>query len=392
MSAKRFPLDLPAGMVAAGTTLQSEGRWYDGQLIRFLGKDKMPVGGWRRMVDNDGVAIAPLDEDVLGLSGVVRGLTAWRRAGGGITIAFGTVRPGGTQGLYVVRGGELFNITPSDEGDAPTGGTINTTLGNGPSPEGDGISMQEVDGFRYYTLESGTVRLNRNVVGTLLLVGGGGIGGVAVLPDASGYFFAGGGGGGEVVVLEDISIPAGEYEVRVGSINQGVPIDAESSFGDHVAKGGGVGGGFYDTADLEDATDGGSGGGGGAWYVGGTPGAGGVLQELGLAGVSIAVEGDGNDGEPFNPAGAGTPAGGGGAGGTPPGTGAGGTGVIPVAFADIELRASPFLGTEGLGSGGHGVGFPGIVSTWPGAGGFGRTTGSDYAQRGIVVLKVAVGS
>lgn len=150
MSAKRFPLDLPAGMVAAGTTLQSEGRWFDGQLIRFLGKDKMPVGGWRRMVDAAGVAIAAVDpEDAGGDAaaggslggnggggggdGVVRGTLAWRTTGGVTRLAFGTVRPGGDQGLFVVRNGQLFDITPAGA-DMPTDGSVHTTLGSTSSP------------------------------------------------------------------------------------------------------------------------------------------------------------------------------------------------------------------------------------------------------------------
>lgn len=386
MAPKRFPLDLPAGMVAAGTTLQSEGRWFDGQLVRFLGKDKMPLGGWRRLVDADGVAVVPIDDDVLGFKGIIRGLIGWRRDGGGVTLAFGTVRPGGTQGLFVVRGGELFDITPEGD-DAPSGGTINTTAGATASPAG-GMTVQDIDGFRYYTFSTGTVRIARDVVGTLLIVGCGGPGGVSVLPDASGYFYAGGGGGGEVVILEDLAIPAGDYEVNVGN-SVSITGGEDSSFGDHVAKGGGAGGGFFDTGDLADATDGGSGGGGGAWYTGGTPGAGGVLQELGAAGVSIADEGDGNDGEAFNEGLGGVGAGGGGAGGAPPGTGEGGEGIIPDAFADIELGGASPAGT-GLGSGGHGQSGPGGVSTWPGAGGIGRTVGADFFRAGVVVLKVAL--
>lgn len=136
-------------MVAAGTTLQSEGRWFDGQLIRFLGKDKMPVGGWRRLVDGAGESIIPVDpksetegggggnagggNDVG--QGVVRGMIAWRTTGGVVKLAFGTVRPGGTQGLFVVRGSDLFDITPaSGSGDEPVGGTVHTTEGSTASP------------------------------------------------------------------------------------------------------------------------------------------------------------------------------------------------------------------------------------------------------------------
>jgi hypothetical protein len=43
---KLIPLKLPPGLYRNGTTYQSQGRWYDAQLVRFFESTIRPVGGW----------------------------------------------------------------------------------------------------------------------------------------------------------------------------------------------------------------------------------------------------------------------------------------------------------------------------------------------------------
>lgn len=125
---KRIPLKLPPGLLKVGTVYESAGRWYDGNLVRFIAGTKQPIGGWRRMVDDSGVPITLL-------SGTPRGALAWRTDGGALNFAVGT-----TEKLYVVAGGTLRDITPAGF----TQGRQNTTIpqagvGTPSSEYGDGF-------------------------------------------------------------------------------------------------------------------------------------------------------------------------------------------------------------------------------------------------------------
>ena len=45
-----FVVAFPLGVYRNGTEYQSKGRWYDGNLTRFLDGTIRPVGGWRSPV------------------------------------------------------------------------------------------------------------------------------------------------------------------------------------------------------------------------------------------------------------------------------------------------------------------------------------------------------
>jgi len=42
------PLNIPAGVYRNGTDLQSQGRWRDANLVRWIDGTLRPVGGWRK--------------------------------------------------------------------------------------------------------------------------------------------------------------------------------------------------------------------------------------------------------------------------------------------------------------------------------------------------------
>lgn len=101
------PIKLPPGLYRDGTKHQSQGRWYDANLIRFQGARIQPWGGWRQMLNSSGGVIDCL-------SGVGRGLHAWKVASGSIKVGIGT-----TKRAYVLIDGVLTDITPAGmvEGD-----------------------------------------------------------------------------------------------------------------------------------------------------------------------------------------------------------------------------------------------------------------------------------
>ena len=119
---RNVPLDIPPGVVRNGTQYQvgAQGRWYDANLIRWLGGVLAPVGGWARLEQGDA---AP---------GVPRDFHAWRDNSGRRWLAIGT-----NEGLFVWDGTpELIDITPTGF----TTGRVNdiSGFGFGYGPFGDG--------------------------------------------------------------------------------------------------------------------------------------------------------------------------------------------------------------------------------------------------------------
>lgn len=90
------PIDLPPGFARNTTRYATAGRWWDGNLIRWVDGALRPIGGWTR------VSLAPLSRKA-------RALFSWRTNSGGRWLAIGT-----SNQLVVTRAdGQLFDITPT---------------------------------------------------------------------------------------------------------------------------------------------------------------------------------------------------------------------------------------------------------------------------------------
>jgi len=91
-----IPLTIPPGVYRSGTELQSAGRWYDVNLVRWTEGAMEPVGGWEAR------AISPL-------TGKARSLLTWKTNGNVRLMAIGT-----SSKLYAVtQSNTLVDITPT---------------------------------------------------------------------------------------------------------------------------------------------------------------------------------------------------------------------------------------------------------------------------------------
>lgn len=99
-----IPLNIPPGVSRGGTALQSSGRWYDTNLVRWDGPALKPVGGWRKkQYASGGVYID------MALTGKPRGSHAWPSNAGTRYLSVGT-----HTNLYAMPGGtNLIDITPT---------------------------------------------------------------------------------------------------------------------------------------------------------------------------------------------------------------------------------------------------------------------------------------
>jgi hypothetical protein len=99
-----YPLEFPPGLRNNGTVYQSKGRWFIGNLIRFLGGRIMPVGGWSART----LTGATID-------GVPTAMLSWTPSKG---TTLGGLRPftavGTSTGyLYIIRNDVVYDITPT---------------------------------------------------------------------------------------------------------------------------------------------------------------------------------------------------------------------------------------------------------------------------------------
>lgn len=105
------PLEIPAGVYRNGTEYESKGRWFDTNLVRWREGRLEPVGGWTKF-----------DSSASALSGVARGIHAWRDNDEIRNLAVGTHTH-----LYVSQAGSFYDISPSDL----AAGRADTLVGQG---------------------------------------------------------------------------------------------------------------------------------------------------------------------------------------------------------------------------------------------------------------------
>lgn len=129
-----FPIDLPSGVYRNGTQQQSQGRYYDTDLVRFMDGTLRPIRGWRQRGEDS-------------VEGKARAIINWRDNDGVAWIAIGT-----HSNLYVQdRAMNLYDITPEDfvvgNPDATfTGGYGNWLYGRGAygTPRPDTVNLTNI--------------------------------------------------------------------------------------------------------------------------------------------------------------------------------------------------------------------------------------------------------
>jgi len=109
------PLAIKPGVYRNGTDYQSKSRWRDASLIRWYEGTMRPVGGWRKRSSSQ-------------LTGLCRGILAWRTNANARWIAVGTHSK-----LFVMNeAGTLTDITPSGFTAGSANATLNLAYGGGP--------------------------------------------------------------------------------------------------------------------------------------------------------------------------------------------------------------------------------------------------------------------
>lgn len=120
-----IPLQIPKGQYRNGTEYMSQGRWRDGNLVRWHDDALRPVGGWipRQQADTTNTDITSVGS----VAGAVRGTHTWVDNDGSRYAAFGTYN-----GLVVMLESSLLDdVTPSALTDGRVDATINTGWGSG---------------------------------------------------------------------------------------------------------------------------------------------------------------------------------------------------------------------------------------------------------------------
>lgn len=135
------PLKIPSGLFRNGTRENAAGRWYDGNLMRWVEGYPQPVGGWREAQSSAGGDLGALAGSA---ASRYHSALAWRLNSGDPRIALGS-----NEALVVfegeIGGGDTINLTsgltPALVAGEPTSVMTGGTYGAGPygaGPYGDG--------------------------------------------------------------------------------------------------------------------------------------------------------------------------------------------------------------------------------------------------------------
>lgn len=116
------PLTLPPGVFRNGTMLQSAGRWYDSQLVRWYEGQLRPIGGWEPVRTSAGAAVT--------VTGTPRAMLGWRGVDNTSWLAVGT-----HSNLFAYSAGALTDITPT----GGITGDVDTVVVSGSGNYGSGV-------------------------------------------------------------------------------------------------------------------------------------------------------------------------------------------------------------------------------------------------------------
>ena len=99
------PVSIPPGVVKLATPLQTKGRYWDANLVRWRSGKLLPVGGWQRITQTP-------------LASPVRAMFPWTGTDGGAYCAIGC-----EDKLYILEGSTYTDVTPLDFVGADVGAT-----------------------------------------------------------------------------------------------------------------------------------------------------------------------------------------------------------------------------------------------------------------------------
>jgi hypothetical protein len=137
----RIPIQLPPGIFRNGTRQDAIGRWYDGNLMRWVEGYPQPVGGWREAQSSTGGALGALTADA---TARFNSALAWRRNNGDPRLALGNnltlmVFNGEIIGGNTTNLGLGAGLTTGGATSVMTGGTYGAgAYGDGPYGDGSG--------------------------------------------------------------------------------------------------------------------------------------------------------------------------------------------------------------------------------------------------------------
>lgn len=121
-----IPLKLKPGFSSNGTLYQNKERWVDGDRVRFYNGSIRPIGGWSRMVDNNGVPIDTIFT-VDPATQISRAALGWALNDGSPIYVFGH-----NEGLAAISAlGAVSDITPAGFSSKPSGPSAIIGYGGG---------------------------------------------------------------------------------------------------------------------------------------------------------------------------------------------------------------------------------------------------------------------
>jgi len=113
-------VDLPPGFHKPGTVYDAAGRWWNGNLVRWVDGIPRPVGGWATVKATSGAAVQA--------TGFPRGSHSWRGNDGSSWLAVGTT--GTPSKAYAYNSGTLYDLTPGGLVNGQQDGRLSTGAGS----------------------------------------------------------------------------------------------------------------------------------------------------------------------------------------------------------------------------------------------------------------------
>ena len=205
-----LPLVIAPGIVKDYTDYASEGRWVDGNLVRFRGSYPEKIGGWESETDYT-------------LLGKGRSILLWRMLDQTDNIAIGT-----HSHLYLIQAGTQYDITPLRATTNPMANNSFATVNTSTTVTVTDTAHGAVDGD--YVVFSGVAVFNNVTIAGEYLVGGATTNTFTITAGTAAN--ATGAGGGAAAVAEYL-LPTGN-ENSTGGLSWGAGTYSRGGYGSAV--------------------------------------------------------------------------------------------------------------------------------------------------------------